>query len=569
MKLPVSRGYPPDHMLRRLASLHEKGCHVSVAELARSINDQYPSHPFAPKILGFSLADRKQFDEAIRYLRTAIELNATDPSIFHKLGFIFQQLEVWDEAIENFRQVLSLDDTHIAAHVNLAICLFSKDDAIAAERYARRAIHLDPTIAEAHNTLGNILRGLCEYEESESSFRQAIILKPSLGAAYCNLALTYQGQRKFPEAERCCRAAIAISSIFPEAHNLLGVVLQSLNKLEEATKSFSKAIEQRPDYGDALLNLSVLFEYLSKKEDSLDLMHRARRQSAIGPTLKANVHLALDAFLTNQISSARTYLSNAGEILDQEHSSFSTEKNYYIYLKKILSEQLLVSPSFEAARCASRLYILGESHSLVSHNLLVEKSCKKVIGEAHLIKGCKQWHLGNNQVNQYKLKFRRLMNEIPKQSEVLIAVGEIDCRLDTGILKLKKNKGNGKTARIVESTIRNFCGYVSCCNKDLVHDISIQGVPCPPSNLQIYQSTGFKELVELRITFNEFLRKISQEVGFGFLDVHALTDRGDGVSDPGWYLDHGHLTPLSMQIAWQHYHTEPPTKVLRRFNREV
>ena len=549
-------------------SLYQSGCYVAAEELARSIHSKYPRHPFASKILGFSLADRQQFEEAICHIRTAIGLNLTDPSLFHKLGFIFQQLEVWDEAIKNFRKVLRIDENHVSANVNLAICLLSKDDASAAERYARQAIHIDPTIAEAHNTLGNILRSQSQYEESESSFRQAITLNPSFRVAYYNLALTYHGQRKLPQAEQCCRAAIAISPIFPEAHNLLGVILQSLNELEEATKSFSKAIEQRPDYGDALLNLSVLIEYLSKKQDSLDLMHRARSQDAIGPTLKANVHLALDAFLRNQISLAKTYLSEASEILNEEHPSFSTEKNYYIYLKKLLSEQPLVGPSVDAAEGATRLHILGESHSLVSHNLLIQKSGNKFIGEAHLIKGCKQWHLGNNQANQYKLKFQELMKEIPSQSEVLIAVGEIDCRLDTGILKVKKNKENKRIVEIVESTIRDFCGYVSRCNDDLLHDISIQGVPCPLLTPRYLDSIGFGELVQLRIIFNEFLKKIAQEAGFGFLDVHALTDRGDGVSDVEWYLDNGHLTPQTMQRAWQHYYAEAPTKILASCNRE-
>jgi tetratricopeptide (TPR) repeat protein len=562
VKSLASRKHPPGGMLRRLVSLYEKGCYESAEELASAINDQYPWHPFASKILGFCLADRKQFDDAIQYLRASIGLNVKDPSLFHKLGFIFQQLEVWDEAIKNFREVLSLDEHHVAAHVNLAICLLSKDELVAAEQYARRAIHLDPNVAEAHNTLGNILRSQHEYEKSEICFRQAIALNPSLEIGYLNLAITLQAQKKFVDAEHNCRAAIAIKPIFPEAHNSLGVVLQSLNNLEEATKSYSEAIEQRPDYGDALLNLSVLVDYLSKNEDSIDLMRRVRAQSTIGPKLRANIHLALDAFLKNQFSSAKKYLSDAGGILNIDNPSFLTEKNYCIYLQKILSEQLLVNPSLDSARYAKRLHILGESHSLVSHNLPIQKGGKKIFGTAHLIKGCKQWHLGNKQPNQYKISFQRLMNELPKQSEVLIAIGEIDCRLDTGILKFQKSRGHGKVVEVVESTIRNFCEYVSRCNKNLFHDISIQGIPCPLSNPCFDDRIRFGELVEVRIAFNEFLKKISHEKGFGFLDVHAMTDRGDGVSNRGWYLDHGHLTPQSMQVAWQSHYAKASKNVL-------
>ena len=105
----------------------------------------------------------------------------------------------------------------------------------------------------------------------------------------------------------------------------------------------------------------------------------------------------------------------------------------------------------------------------------------------------------------------------------------------------------------MNSTIENFCDYVSRCNLDLGHDISIQGVPCPRSISRSYDGTEFEDLVNVRVLFNQCLKKIAQGVGFGFLDVHALTDRGDGVSNSEWYLDHGHLTPQSIQISWDHY----------------
>ena len=69
---------------------------------------------------------------------------------------------------------------------------------------------------------------------------------------------------------------------------------------------------------------------------------------------------------------------------------------------------------------------------------MIQKEGKKYVGEEDLIKRCKQWHLGNSQPNQYKIKFERLMKGLPRRSEILLAIEEIDCRLNTGILKFKK-----------------------------------------------------------------------------------------------------------------------------------
>ena len=53
---------------------------------------------------------------------------------------------------------------------------------------------------------------------------------------------------------------------------------------------------------------------------------------------------------------------------------------------------------------------------------------------ARLIKGCKQWHLGNAFRNKFKNQFESIFCSLPKYSYVLLAIGENDCRLDSGII---------------------------------------------------------------------------------------------------------------------------------------
>ena len=40
-------------------------------------------------------------------------------------------------------------------------------------------------------------------------------------------------------------------------------------------------------------------------------------------------------------------------------------------------------------------------------------------------------------------------------------------------------------------------------------------------------------------------------MGFGFLDVHKITDRGDGFSNLVWHIDSNHLSPEGIQEAWR------------------
>jgi hypothetical protein len=90
-------------------------------------------------------------------------------------------------------------------------------------------------------------------------------------------------------------------------------------------------------------------------------------------------------------------------------------------------------------------------------------------------------------------------------------------------------------------------------NSCLKHHIIIQGVPCP--NVKIESSSGKKmtELINVIKDFNSVLKNKSQRMGYGFLDVHKLTDNGDGFSNAIWHLDDIHLTPEGMQQAWHTY----------------
>ena len=61
------------------------------------------------------------------------------------------------------------------------------------------------------------------------------------------------------------------------------------------------------------------------------------------------------------------------------------------------------------------------------------------------------------------------------------------------------------------------------------------------------------ELAALVKTFNARLADGALSRGFDFLDVHALTDRGDGCANGDWHIDEYPLTPAAMEKAWAVY----------------
>ena len=200
------------------------------------------------------------------------------------------------------------------------------------------------------------------------------------------------------------------------------------------------------------------------------------------------------------------------------------------------------------------LYVLGESHSLASHHLRIQYLGIDFFCKARLIKGCKQWHLGNASRNQYKKKFESIFCSLPKYSHVLLAIGEIDCRLDSGIIKHKNKYPAKQIKEITRNTIENYLSYIVDNNSDYHHKIIIQGIPCPTIDRCInHAEKEVVQLIELIKIFNFELKIIVEEKRLGFLDVHKLTDRGDGFSNNTWHIDNNHISPEGMIEAWSRY----------------
>ena len=64
--------------------------------------------------------------------------------------------------------------------------------------------------------------------------------------------------------------------------------------------------------------------------------------------------------------------------------------------------------NFNKGKINKNLYVIGESHSLTSHHLCIQNLGVNFFCSAKLIKGCKQWHLGNAFRNQYKHNFETI-----------------------------------------------------------------------------------------------------------------------------------------------------------------
>jgi tetratricopeptide (TPR) repeat protein len=215
-------------------------------EKAASIN---PKHYNTHFDLGAVLAELREYGEAEKQFKLAIDMGDTDPEARSQLAQMLRKQGKTEEAAEQLKvyQVLlkQKSDNTLAAQKSTqaaeaaakgdkkqaaalyreasdttpndarlayrwAMVLNDLDD-YAAERIAlERAVQGDPSFALAHNQLGYVYSKLDENGLAEEQFRQAVKTAPNYVSAWISLAATLATESKFADARQAVDSALKI-----------------------------------------------------------------------------------------------------------------------------------------------------------------------------------------------------------------------------------------------------------------------------------------------------------------------------------------------------------------------
>ena len=546
--------HPERYKLQELLDYYMFERFDEAEKLAISITRKFEKHPFAWKVLGALLNKTGRISEALIACEKSVLLDPSNPEAHNNLGNTLQKLGRLQDAQASYKQSIALRRDYAESHNNLGNTLHQLGKYEEAVISFMKAISLNNNYYQAHFNLGNSLQKLNKIDEAESEYKKAIALKSDYLMAYNNLGLILKDKGKLDEAESYLIQAIQIKPEFAELHNNIGNVFKRLGKLNDAEEAFRTSIKLEPDNFQSIFNLSTLLNQMNRGSQSRQLLEKNLKKFNGNFALMAMVELAISSFLNDDLIKSKKYLSESKELEKMINIELKNYHVYWNYLNKLIYENNPRITRKNNSNSIKQIFVIGESHSLVSHRLNIrfmddDFECKSI-----LTKGCKQWDLASNKRNHYKFKFESIFKELEKSSWILLAIGEIDCRLDSGIMKHKKKFPKKKTKDIINHTIDNYLNYLQNINSKYEHNIVIQGVPCPNIKTRNISKSNKLELIKLIKDFNIALRKKSIKNGFSFLDVYKLTDRGDGFSNQKWHIDQYHLNTYGMQKAWQKYY---------------
>lgn len=566
----------------------QSGDYQAAENLAKNIITQYPDHAFSWKVLGAALKNLGKLDESLGAKIKAAQLSPQDAEAQFNLGTTLQGLGKLEEAESVYKKAVIIKQDYAAAYVQLGIILNQLKRFEEAEISFKSAIKIKPNYAEALCNLGVTLKWLGRLEEAESNYKKALASKQDLEVAHSNLGIllhelgrleeavtsykraiamggnhaeahnnlgnTLKELGRLEESEASYRNALVINPRFAEAHNNLASALQELGKLDEAIASYKTAIGCKSDFAEVYFNLGSSYLYKNDLDEASVHFKKVVNINQNHHGLNSSVLLAVINLLSNNQAACKKLLIESSAILKKDSSEFKNYVSYWQYLRRLLDWQEINFQDDNGIEALDKVYVIGESHSLAYHNSLLKINTSPFISKSLWIMGCKQWHLGNKYQNQYKSAVQSNFAGIPKNSTAVIVIGEIDCRINDGIIPYLKKNPHVSMKEAVSSTINGYLDYLLTINKSLGHHLIISGIPAPNIDFSLVSLEDAKLLISLIRHFNTVLKQASIELGFGFLDTYALTDRGDGVSNKEWHIDDYHLKPNAIQKLFSdHY----------------
>jgi len=168
-------------------------------EVFRQGSERYPNSPRMAIGLGMAYYSLGKYDDAVKSLLRATDLNPSDPRGYPFLSRAFDSSPSQaEEVIARFRRYAELQPTNGEAVYFYAMSLWkgkrAEDpnlDLSQIEVLLKKAVALAPNLAEAHQQLGNLYSDQRKYAESIPEYLKARELNPDLADVHYRLAQSY------------------------------------------------------------------------------------------------------------------------------------------------------------------------------------------------------------------------------------------------------------------------------------------------------------------------------------------------------------------------------------------
>lgn len=261
--------------INRLVALYSAGRYAEAQDLARAMSEQFPSHPFAWKVLGALSMQSGRCAEALVCMQRAVSLAPEDAEAHNNLGIVQKSYGQNEDAVVSYQRALMAKPDYVDALINLSTAQADLGQLSDAMDSCRRALEIKPDSVEALSNLGNAQVMAGHFQDALASCRQALALNSDFVQAHINLGNALKSLGNTKDAIAHYQRALEIKSDYVDAYVNLGTALADLGETDEAIAAFNQGLKIQPDNTDALVAAGNALMDLGHLDDAIKHYRRA------------------------------------------------------------------------------------------------------------------------------------------------------------------------------------------------------------------------------------------------------------------------------------------------------
>lgn len=376
-------------------------------------------------------------------------------------------------------------------------------------------------------------------EKAAVQFRQASLLNPKDFDSLFNYAVACWDLRRYQESIESYETLLTKAPHYIKALPNLAQAYMKMGRYEEGVATFHKALACNPqDFKTAALLMEFQCLYLPTA-DRIEHCQTALSRAGLSDSHRhtALIYRAAAEWVMQNVEAVEHSLAAAAAVKavqgDQGYINMVIYRNFLARLVAYRKENpALYSGDGEA------LYLTGDSHSLSYAGLSVRMNDRDCKIHSHLIMGTQAAHIGSAGPDTKREALSRYMQSLPEHSNLLCAFGEIDCRVNYGILPYWQKHG-GDLETITAGVIERYVAFITKMAMRKSISLFFLSVPAPHP-----MSGDRRDVVAL---FNKYLAKYVSESGHHYVDLYMPTR----LPTMEMYIDSYHLKPEILESALQ------------------
>ncbi len=290
---------------------------------------------------------------AIKYFTEA--LNVAEPEdkdeIFVDLAMEYEAARDFKNAVRILRQALELNPNNEVAIYELAFCYDQMEDFDSAIKCYSDFINENPYSFTAWYNLGNAYSKSENFEKAIWAYDYCLIINEDFSPAYFNLGNAYLSEEKYLLSIQNFEKCIELDGEDGLTLCYLGECNEQLGNLEEAKRFYYKSLELMPELSDAWLGLGIVKDLEGDVQGAIGFIEKAISFDAFNP---GYIHVLAGALeKTEDLDLAdETYLKalsmdpNNDEILTDYINFLVKNENYKLakdFLENVVTENDVIA----------------------------------------------------------------------------------------------------------------------------------------------------------------------------------------------------------------------------------